>query len=67
MKLRTMKFSSEGLGGNSTKFCTSENFPLYGITTDHTTDLVYTDIGSILVLIDTTQDAIRAFDLATCS
>ena len=25
-KLRTMKFSSEGLGGNSAKFCTSENF-----------------------------------------
>ena len=22
------KFSSEGLGGNSAKFCTSENFPL---------------------------------------
>ena len=26
-KLRTMRFSSEGLGGNSMKFCTSENFP----------------------------------------
>ena len=31
MKLRITKFSSEGLGGNSAKFCTSENFPLYGI------------------------------------
>ena len=30
-KLKTTKFSSEGLGGNSAKFCTSENFPLYGI------------------------------------
>ena len=29
-KLRITKFSSEGLGGNSAKFCTSENFPLYG-------------------------------------
>ena len=31
MKLRTKKFSSEGLGGNSANFCTNENFPLYGI------------------------------------
>ena len=31
-KLRTTKFSSEGLGDNSTKFCTSQNFPLYGIS-----------------------------------
>ena len=30
MKLKTMKFSSEGLGRNSVKFCTSKNFPLYG-------------------------------------
>ena len=30
MKLKTMKFSSEGPGSNSVKFCTSENFPLYG-------------------------------------
>ena len=30
-KLRTTKFSSEGLEGNSAKFCTSENFLLYGI------------------------------------
>ena len=30
MKLRTTKFSSEGLGGNSANLCTSENFPLYG-------------------------------------
>ena len=30
-KLRTTKFSSEGLVCNSMKFCTSENFPLYGI------------------------------------
>ena len=29
MKLKTMKFSSKGLGNNSTKFCTSENFLLY--------------------------------------
>ena len=34
------------------------------ITTDHTTDLVYTDTGSILALIDTTQDAISAFALS---
>ena len=27
MKFKTMKFSSEGLGGNSAKFCTSKNFP----------------------------------------
>ena len=32
-KLRTTKFSSEWLGGNSMKFCTSDNFPLYGSTT----------------------------------
>ena len=31
-KFRTTKISSEGLGGNSTKFCTSENFPLYSIS-----------------------------------
>ena len=30
MKLKTMKVSFEGLGSNSVKFCTSENFPLYG-------------------------------------
>ena len=30
VKLRTTKFSSEGLGCNSAKFCTSENFPLCG-------------------------------------
>ena len=30
-KIKTMKFYSKGHGGNSTKFCTSENFPLYGI------------------------------------
>ena len=29
VKLRTTTFSSEGLGGNSAKFCTSENFLLY--------------------------------------
>ena len=29
-KLRTTKFSSERLGGKSAKFCTNENFPLYG-------------------------------------
>ena len=34
-KLRTTKFSSEGLGGISTKFSTSENFPLYGMTLLH--------------------------------
>ena len=36
-KLRITKFSSEGMGGNSAKFCTSENFPLHGITqcTEH--------------------------------
>ena len=31
VKIRTTKFSSAGLGGNSAKFCTSENFPPYGI------------------------------------
>ena len=39
MKFKTVKFSSEGLGGNSTKFCTSENFVLYGII--HTCILVH--------------------------
>ena len=27
MKIKTMKFSSERLGGNSGKFCTNEIFP----------------------------------------
>ena len=31
VKFRTTKISSEDLDGNSVKFCTSENFPLYGI------------------------------------
>jgi hypothetical protein len=30
-KIKTTKISSEGLTCNSTKFCCSENFPLYGI------------------------------------
>ena len=30
MKIKTTKFSSGGLGGKFTKFCTSENIPLYG-------------------------------------
>ena len=29
-KLKTTKFSSKGLEGNSAKVYTSENFPLYG-------------------------------------
>ena len=35
------------------------------ITTDygHTIDLLYTDTRSILMVIDTTRDAISAFDL----
>ena len=33
-KIKTTKISSEGLTGNSTKVCTSENFPLYGIVKD---------------------------------
>ena len=28
MKFRTIKISSEGLGGNSAKFCTSENLQI---------------------------------------
>ena len=32
IKLKTTKISSEGLGGNTVKFCTSENFPLYSIS-----------------------------------
>ena len=31
MESKTTKCSSEGYGGNSAKFCTSENFPLHGI------------------------------------
>ena len=34
MKLKTTKFSFEGLGGNSTKFYTSENFPLFSSSFD---------------------------------
>ncbi len=30
-KIKTTKFSSEGLSYNSAKLCTSENFLLYGI------------------------------------
>ena len=30
-KFSTTKISSEGLDDNSAKFCTSENFPLYGM------------------------------------
>ena len=29
IRVRAMKISSEGLDGNSTKFCNSENIPLY--------------------------------------
>ena len=29
IRVRAMKISSEGLDGNSTKFCDSENIPLY--------------------------------------
>ena len=31
-KLKNTKFSSGGLGGEFAKICTSENFPLYGMT-----------------------------------
>ena len=30
-EIKSHKISSEGLGGNSAKICTSENFPLYGM------------------------------------
>ena len=41
MKFRTIKISSEGLGGNYTKFCTRENFPLYGINCERRKDLQF--------------------------
>ena len=31
MKFKATKFVSEGLGGNSVKFCITKNFPLYSI------------------------------------
>ena len=50
MKLRTTKFSSEGLGGNSAKYYTSENFPLYGIWAQYNHMVKIVMIQIVLIL-----------------
>ena len=63
-KLRRTKFSSEGLGCNSAKFCTSENFPLYGII--HIAETMATSAFSCLVTVKHTSSS-RAGDASDSS
>ena len=44
-KFRITKFSSEGLGGNSMKVCTSENFLLYDICHMHRAIIIGSFLG----------------------
>ena len=64
VKLRTTKFSSEGWRGNSAKFCTSENFPLYGISSFSLVTLMTLYSCMLLSYCVSCQDFILEFFLA---